>query len=112
MADVIAHTSPLPNSMFTFELSEWNEPGIAFLMVSAAPSSMPLLGGTLLVDPQWSFSGPNGAIWLLLPGPKTEYTAFMHPLVSGYTIYAQAAAFDSTQSQGFAFSNGLSISIP
>jgi len=112
VADLFAYTAPLTNSMFTLEMSDWNEPGITFLMVSAAPTSLPLFGGTLLVDPQWSVFGPNGTVWLLAPGTESEYTAYVPPLLAGYTVYAQAMMLDTTQAQGFALTNGLSISAP
>lgn len=112
LADMNAYTAPLVNSSFTLEMSDWTAPGIVLLMVSAAPANLPMLGGTLLVDPQLSFFGANGVKALLVFTDHNSYTGYLPPNMSGKTIYAQAALLDTAQPEGFVFTNGLSISIP
>ena len=112
VADMNAFTPPLVNSMFTLEMSEWTAPGIAFLMVSAGQTNVPILGGTLLVDPQLAFFGVNHVTALLVSTDKNSFSGYLPPNLSGKTIYAQAALLDLAQPEGFVFTNGLSISIP
>ena len=73
---------------------------------------MPILGGTLLVDPQLAFFGVNHVTALLVSTDKNSFSGYLPPNLSGKTIYAQAALLDLAQPEGFVFTNGLSISIP
>jgi hypothetical protein len=85
-------------------------PGI--LGIAAAPASIPLLGGTLLIDPTALMlsifaagpAGVAGAGQFTLP-----FTATDSSLV-GVSVYLQAGFFDVQAAQGVSLTNGLQIS--
>lgn len=85
-------------------------PGV--LGIAAAPASIPLFGGTLLVDPsalmQPIFAagtpGLGGAGQFTLPFTATD------PSLVGASIYLQAGFLDVGAPQGVSLTNGLGIS--
>lgn len=110
--DLSSYSPPLLNHFVKLEVSAGNATGLAFLMISAAPANLPVMGGTLLVDSNLSVFGPGGVAYIPIPVGEGSYTTYVPPLVAGLTVYAQAAMFDKAQPFGLAFTNGLSISIP
>ena len=81
-------------------------------MVSTAPLSQPLMGGTLLVDPNQSITGPNGGVLqLLYPATHTFFPVQMPVGLGGHTFYAQAGMLDLGQPGGIALTNGLEITV-
>ena len=80
-------------------------PAPAWIAVALAPSALPLLGGTLLVD-------PFGAVLLSAPLGASGATQLFTPLplnagLDGATVYCQAIALALDLPQGVRFSNGL-----
>ncbi|MDF1799220.1 MAG: FG-GAP repeat protein [Planctomycetota bacterium] len=110
--DLSSYSPPLVNHFVKLEISAGDATGLAFLMISAAPASLPVMGGTLLVDSNLSIFGPGGVAYIPIPVGEGSYTTYVPPLVAGLTVYAQAAMFDKAQPFGLAFTNGLSISVP
>ena len=106
-----SYSAPVEGGQYVFELSDFQAPGLAFLMVSAAPADIPALGGTILVDPALSLFGPNGVILLLLPGTKTTFAAPILQGMGGVTFYAQGGMFDPAMPAGVALTNGMKIQI-
>lgn len=82
------------------------------LLVGTAQTSLPLLGGTLLVAPPWVM------VSVVTPGVGAGAGALMatvyipdDPNLIGVPIHVQAALADPGGPQGYAFSNGLSVVI-
>ena len=109
-ADLSCYTPPLVNHFVTLELSEWNNVGVAALMISAAPANVPMIGGTLLVDPSLAYFGANHVTPVVCLSGSGSYTAYVPPQLAGHTVYIQAAMYDATLPYQFALTNGLSIS--
>ena len=109
-ADLNSFTPPLINQSMTLKFADFNNSGVALMMVSAAQASIPLLGGTLLVDPSVSYFGQNAITLVPLLGNLDSYTAFIPPQIAGHTVYVQAAMYDPSLPFEFAFTNGLKIS--
>ena len=77
------------------------------LWVSQTQTSIPLLGGTLLAQLQ----GAPFRLPITLTGGATSISFTIPGGASGLTAYCQAAVRDATQSNGFAFTNGLQMDI-
>ncbi|MDF1799231.1 MAG: hypothetical protein P1V81_08660 [Planctomycetota bacterium] len=106
-----SYSAPVEGGKYVFELSEFQTTGLAFLMISGAPDNSPLLGGTLLVDPNLSVFGPNQLVFLLLQGEKTSYQIPVLPGLGGLTFYAQGGMFDFAMPSSIALTNGLEIKV-
>jgi len=111
LADLNSFTAPIPNQFMTLRLSEWGQSGVALLMLSAGQANTPLLGGTLLVDPNLAFFGANHVIPVPCFGGAGDYSAYVPPQIAGHTVYAQAVMHQPAMPFGFAFTNGLGMSI-
>lgn len=109
-ADLNSYSPPLVNQFMTLKFADFNNTGVALMMVSAAPANTPLLGGTLLVDPSVSYFGSNAITLVSLLGNRDSYTTFVPPQIAGHTVYVQAAMYDPSLPYEFAFTNGLKIS--
>jgi endonuclease I len=86
-------------------------PGLGtFDAISLGPSSLPLLGGVVLIDPFQMLLpihfvvGLTGTTTWSLPIPAG-------PTFAGLSVYFQAFALDATQPGGYALSNGLELII-
>ncbi len=89
----------------TFDVTGGEPLTTGSLIVGIAPVSGPVFGGTILVSPSnWILFGigadASGEVHKLLNVPND-------PLLYDLTIYVQAALMDSTQPEGWVFSNGL-----
>jgi hypothetical protein len=109
-ADLNSFTPPLVNQFMTLKFADFNNTGVALMMVSAAQANIPMLGGTLLVDPSVPYFGQNAITLVPLLGNLDSYTAFIPPQIAGHTVYVQAAMYDPSLPFEFAFTNGLKIS--
>jgi len=90
--------------------------GGAFVVLAfgAAPASLPVLGGTLLVEPSFGFNtlhsiltGPSGAPCVgarVFPLPIPN-----DPALIGGTVYFQAATIDTGAPQDLALTDGLEV---
>jgi len=99
----------LGNLTFGFQLDQGAAGSVAVLAIGFAPASLPLFGGTLLVDPLsnllfvFSPTG-SGSTPIALPGP-------IQGNFDGITIFAQAVVVDAVASGGLALSNGVTFTI-
>ena len=109
-ADLNSFTPPLVNQFMTLKFADFNNTGVALMMVSAAQANIPMLGGTLFVDPSVPYFGQNAITLVPLLGNLDSYTAFIPPQIAGHTVYVQAAMYDPSLPFEFAFTNGLKIS--
>jgi hypothetical protein len=105
----IGGTARPGNLDFAYQLDQALPGSVAILALGFAPTSLPLFGGTLLVDP---LSGPlyvfastaAGSTPIALPVP-------IQGNWQGISIYAQAAVIDAGVASGLALSNGVSFTI-
>lgn len=102
--------APRPgNKAFGFQLDQSLAGSVAVLAIGFAPTSLPLFGGTLLVDP---FSSPlfvfastvSGSTAIALPAP-------IPGSFDGISVFAQAVVVDAAATGGLALSNGVSFTI-
>lgn len=111
IADLNVFDAPLTNQFIDFEMTDWGINGICVLILSAAPANLPLFGGTLLVDWNQALYGPGSLIYIPVPVDSATYSAYIPPIAGGLTVFAQAGMFDPGMPSGFAFTNGLAVSI-
>ena len=88
-----------------------NVPGLGtFDAISLAQSSLPLLGGVVLIDPFQQLLPLHFAVGIT--GSTSWNLAIpADPSFAGLPVYFQAFAFDVTQPLGYALSNGLELII-
>ena len=110
-AKLWSYSAPVEGGKYVFELSEFQNPGLAFLMISTASANMPLVGGTLLVDPNLSLFGPNVVVLLLQPGTATSFSAPILPGMGGATFYAQGGMLDPAVPTGVVLTNGMKVQV-
>lgn len=110
-ADLNMFTAPIVNQFVSFEMTGWVNSGYCALMISAAPDNLPLFGGTLLVNWDLAIYGAGTLNFMPVPVDSSTYTVYVPPIAGGLTVYAQAGMFDSNAPGGFAFTNGLAVSI-
>lgn len=110
-ADLNMFTAPIVNQFVSFEMTGWANSGYCALMISAAPDNLPLFGGTLLVNWDLAIYGAGTLNFMPVPVDSSTYTVYVPPIAGGLTVYAQAGMFDSNAPGGFAFTNGLEVSI-
>ena len=101
--------TPSIGSTSTLQLTGFNGSGLGLLLLSLQASSLPLFGGTLLVDVSTIalqapllVSGGAGSSALAVP---------FAPGLVGLEVFLQAGVLDASQVAGVALSNGLSLTI-
>jgi len=96
-------------TLISFDLAGFSGDSAGALALSRGTFSLPLLGGTLLIDPSKIlfdlpvFTTAGGATVPLFVPPD--------PVLAGFTFHDQTAVFDPAQAQSWAWSNGLSITL-
>lgn len=102
-------TEPIIGDPMDFDLSLFPNSSAASLIISLNQASLPLNGGTLLVD----LSTKLVQMSVALAGGSATRTLIIPLNVSlvGMTVYSQAGAADATQPGGLIFTNGMSISV-
>ncbi len=111
VATLTSASSPTIGSVNTLDVTGFaTASSLAFYGLSATqiPTGSPFLGGFLLIAPPFALTGAgpltlgSGSFTFAIPFDKT---------FPGVSLYWQAAALDQTQPLGFAFSDGLVMSI-
>lgn len=105
-------STPAPGSTLVFEMDSFTPdpsfgPGMGVLIVSASPASVPLLGGTLLVD-LGSTLLTQQVLYDIYA--QTFVSVPANPALAGVTVYSQVGLFFPF-SLGWAFSNGLAVAL-
>jgi hypothetical protein len=102
--------SPCPGLPIALEFRDFLGGAPAVLFLGVKPATIPLLGGTLLVDPAIGFAAAS----FVLPGSGAgngdltlPFTIDPNPAFSGIQLYFQAVAGDPGAQFGASFSNGL-----
>lgn len=104
-----ASADPVPGEFFGLDVTGGAPSVSGILIVGFARVDLPLRGGTLLVD-------PTNALYINLnlgPSGVASLPAILPPSTTlvGLGAMLQYAAFDATQPQGLALSNGLELVI-
>ena len=110
VAALSSASSPSAGSWNTLDVSGFGPAaGPAFYALSPAqiPAGVPFLGGFLLVGAPFAFTGTGG----LVGGAGSFSFPIPSDVVSGGTLYWQAAALDPGQPAGFGFSSGLVMTL-
>ena len=108
IADLYSPGMPVAGANFELSLTGFQADGTALVAISGATATVPLLGGTLLVDlspalvTYLSVPVVGGSAALVLPVPSGT---------AGVTVYAQALAVDLGQPSGVAWTTGLTAAI-
>ncbi|MCI0589701.1 MAG: hypothetical protein L0323_23030 [Planctomycetes bacterium] len=103
---------PLAGSAVSVDLTGGLGGATGVLAVSLASASIPLVGGTILVDLASAFffplalAGPGG-----VPGAGTASLGFVVPPLAGLEAFFQAGVLDAGAAAGIALSNGLEMCI-
>ena len=92
-----------------YDSTGYNGSGTATLILSANQASTPLLGATILIDYQNPLLTQNFAV--TGGSGSTSVTPPNNPALVGFTAYGQTAMPDGSQSQGWAFTNGLAVTL-
>ena len=100
-ASTVGGAPTLGNLAFGLQVTNAIPAAPAFLAVGLAPTSVPLLGCTFLVNPIAVLSSSAGAI---VPVPVN-----CDPGLVGLSLFFQWAVFDVAAPQQLAFSNGLQV---
>jgi len=105
-ADLYGETSGTGSS-FLLELSRFEGAGTALLLVSLAPQSLPLAGGTLLVDPRRLLA----TIPVALQDGSGRHELSLIGLPANRTLFAQAVLPQAKRPGGLVLTNGLSLAV-
>ncbi len=98
-----------PGGTVTLDLADFNVDGIALTIVATNNASLPLFGGTVLIDPGTIFTTLATAI---SSGTGTQPIGVpATPALVGAKVHGQAGQFDGGLPGGVALSNGVVISI-
>lgn len=102
--------NPCPGHDIALEFGDFLGGTTGALFIGIQPSSVPFVGGTLLVDP----FGPFVMVSFPFPGTgagggdfRLPFTLSDNPVFVGVTLYLQAAASDVAAPGGVSLSNGL-----
>lgn len=100
--------TPTAGAPLTLEVSGFPTSTFALVWASFDTSSIARFDGTILADPY------TPEVWtpFNVAGDPQTVTVDLPAGMSGSTLYAQAMARDASQSDGVAFTNGLSIVLP
>ena len=107
IGDLDSQTAPNAGSPMTFDVTQIPNGTTGFVWMSFTQTSNPFFGGTELAD----FSSALVKLPITLSGGSTSISFNLPPGAMGLTVFAQAGAFDTTQSQGVALTNGLQLDI-
>ena len=107
IADLDSASNPVQGTTITLDITGFNGNGTATLIISANQENQSFLGGTLLMD----FQNPFATIPVGISGGSGSTNIAIPNGFAGLTGFGQAAMPDGSQSQGWAFSNGLAITV-
>ena len=110
-ATLSSSVEPVAGSAFSFELSNFNGSGNAFLVISMQSANLPAFGGTLLADIGQSIFGAGNFAMVPVVGGMGQYGVSIPPAAAGVSVYGLAAMFDAGQPAGIALSNGLQVTV-
>lgn len=96
---------PTIGNPLTFQATSMGPVSAGIVGVNIQPATLPLFGGTILVDPgkaiyPFSVSGGTGTFPTTIPND---------PVLIGRKLYCQAAGPDPSQPAGWRFTNGLEL---
>lgn len=102
---------PVPGNTIRLHASSANGAAVGALLLGATPSSVPFLGGTLLVNPIASVTiATSGAVGVAGAGHASLPLSIDNGL-SGVVVYFQCACLDAATPFGLSFSGGLMVRI-
>ena len=101
---LVASGDPGPGGSVQLDASGVTAP-VWILATALAPTDLPLLGGTLLVD----LTQPLLPLLVTAVGAPRMVTLPTDPAFTGLALHLQAAALDATQPAGWALSQGLTV---
>ena len=103
--------TPTVGGKATLELWNFSGNGVALLFISTEPSFAPLFDGTLLINLNKNVLGPGGYVPVSVMAGTGDVTFGLPPSLAGLTFYCQAAMADPLLPSGFAFTNGLEVTV-
>ena len=111
VADLALPLTPNVGGKATLELWNFSGNGVALLFISTEPSFAPLFDGTLLINLNKNVLGPGGYVPVSVMAGTGDVTFGLPPSLAGLTFYCQAAMADPLLPSGFAFTNGLEVTV-
>lgn len=85
--------------------------GLATLLISTAPSNLPFMGGTVLVDFNHNVFGPGGFVSIGVTSGSGLAMFPLPPALAGQSFYCQAAMADPLLPNALALTNGLEVTV-
>ncbi len=111
VADLALPLTPNVGGKATLELWNFSGNGVALLFISTEPSFAPLFDGTLLINLNKNVLGPGGYVPVSVMAGTGQVSFGLPPSLAGLTFYCQAAMADPLLPSGFAFTNGLEVTV-